>query len=184
MKTEENIKKRDNIVKKLRLVKNEEAEQKAIAIFNKFLLANHKNRTPERTNILSLIYRLSAPADIETIHQIVEEHFSHVSPTTVYYTLQLLIEAKLVNRLELIENGPAFFERSLDNEPHGYSICRHCGLIRNIPLANVKEDVTNKVATGFHVDNISLIVYGTCRSCYKKLNKTTSKKTIKKPNKK
>lgn len=180
MKTEENAKKRDNIIKKIRLINNEEAEQKAIAIFNKFLLSAHKNRTPERINILSLIYRLTAPADMETIHQIVEEHYSHVSPTTVYYTLQLLVEAKLVNRLELIENGPAFFEKSLDNEPHGYSICRHCGIIKTIPLNNIKDEVSNKVAKGFHIDNISLTIFGTCKSCYKKLNSTTKKKQSKK----
>ena len=118
-KNEEIVKKRDLIVKKIRIVNNEETEAKACAILDRYLVEKHKNKTPERVYILSLIYKLNIPADIETIHKLVEEQYGHVSPTTVYYTLQLLTEAKLARRIELIENGPAFFFFMLDTTPHG-----------------------------------------------------------------
>lgn len=182
-KIEEYTKKRDLIVKKIRLVSNEEVEAKACAILDRYLVEKHKNKTPERAFILTLIYQLTVPADIETIHNLVEEHFGHVSPTTVYYTLQLLADAKLVRRLELIENGPAFFEKTLDTIPHGYTVCRHCGAIKVFPLDNIRKDASMHASSGFHVDDVSLIVRGTCRSCASKLakeKKTTNPSSAKK----
>lgn len=181
-KSEDNIKKRDVIVKKIRLVNNEIGEAKACAILDRYLVENHKNKTPERAFILSLIYRLTIPADIETIHKLVEEHYGHVSLTTVYYTLQLLTDAKLVRRIELIENGPAFFEKTLDAIPHGYTVCRHCGAVKVFELKTIRNEASSHVPTGFHIDDISLIIKGTCRSCSKKIS--NEKKSIKSINKK
>lgn len=189
-KNEEIVKKRDLIVKKICLVNNEETEAKACAILDRFLVEKHKNKTPERAFILSLIYKLNIPADIETIHRLVEEQYGHVSPTTVYYTLQLLTEAKLVRRIELIENGPAFFEKTLDTIPHGYTVCRHCGTIMLFPLENIRKDASMHAASGFHIDDVSLIIRGSCWSCARKmakekssLKKTNTAKTTKKQTK-
>ena len=125
-----------------------------------------------------------------TIHRLVEEQYGHVSPTTVYYTLQLLTEAKLVRRIELIENGPAFFEKTLDTIPHGYTVCRHCGTIKLFPLENIRKDASMHAASGFHIDDVSLIIRGSCRSCARKmakekssLKKTNTAKTTKKQTK-
>lgn len=181
-KSEEYTKKRDKIVKKIRLVSNEVSEAKACAIMDRYLVENHKNKTPERAFILSLIYQLSIPADIETIHALVEEHYGHISPTTVYYTLQLLIEAKLVRRIELIENGPAFFEKTLDITPHGYTVCRDCGAVKVFPLDNIRNEASMHAATGFHVEDISLIVRGQCRTCAKKAAKPKKVTTKRKSN--
>ena len=185
-KNEEIVKKRDLIVKKIRIVNNEETEAKACAILDRYLVEKHKNKTPERVYILSLIYKLNIPADIETIHKLVEEQYGHVSPTTVYYTLQLLTEAKLARRIELIENGPAFFEKTLDTIPHGYTVCRHCGTIKLFPLENIRKDASMHAASGFHIDDVSLIIRGSCRSCARKMakeknskKKTTTAKTTK-----
>lgn len=167
-KSEEIIKKRDLIVKKIRLVENEVTVAKACAIMDRYLVEKHRNKTPERVFVLSLIYRLNIPADIETIQQLIEQEYGHVSPTTVYYSLQLLIEAKLVRRVELIENGPSFYEKTLDTPPHGYTVCRNCGAIKVFPLDNIRNDACKHASAGFHIDDVSLTIKGTCRSCIRK----------------
>lgn len=182
-KVEENNKRRDAIVKKIRLVKNTEAEEKASAILDQYLKDNHKNKTPERSFILSLIYQLTVPADIETIHGLVEEHYGHLSKTTVYYTLDLLQAANLVTRIELIENGPAFFEKTIGTEPHGYTVCKNCGSVKIFSLDHIKEEASKMPSTGFRIDNITFIIHGTCRSCLKKHSKP-KKVTKTKKNKK
>lgn len=180
-KAEESTRRRDEIVKKIRLIKNDEAEAKAHAILDKYLSDHKKNKTPERSFILSLIYKLSVPADIETIHGLVEKNYGHVSPTTVYYALQLFIEARLVRRIELIENGPSFYERTVDAIPHGYTVCRTCGAVKTFSLESIYGNISKFPATGFHIESVSLIINGTCRSCSRKLAKPSQKtKTTKK----
>lgn len=163
---EDKSKKREKILKRIRLVDNPELEMSAREALREYLTANHKSKTPERDAVLSVMYRLTVPADIEAIHALVEQEFGHMSPTTVYYSLELLIEAKLVNRIELIEKGKSFYERTLGTKPHGYSICRTCGAIKELPLEDLSEPLKKRVAFGFRVENISLFVYGTCRACH------------------
>ncbi len=176
-KTEEKNKKREQILRKIRLVNNEVIIAKACAILDRYLVENHRNKTPERVFILSLIYQLSQPADIDTIHRLVEECFGHISSTTVYYTLQLLSDVRLVRRIELIENGPAFYEKTLEVAPHGYTVCRVCGAIKIIPLDNIRREASMQVPGGFQIDDVSLIIKGTCRSCTRKRQKERPKTT-------
>lgn len=170
-KSEERAKKREVILKKIRLVKNAEAEKKACTILDRYLEANHKNKTPERSFLLSLMYQLTVPADVETIHSLTEEHFGHVSPTTVYYALQLFIKAKIVRSINLIENGRVFYEKTVDAPPLGYVICRNCGAIKTFPLSNVWSEAEQHISTGYHIDDITTIVNGTCRTCQRKISK-------------
>lgn len=176
-KIEEKNKKRDTIVRKLRIVNNEVTIAKACAVLDRYLVEKHKNKTPERVFILSLLYQLTLPADIDTIHRLVEEHYGHVSQTTVYYTLQLLSEARLVRRIDLIENGPAFYEKTLGEMPHGYTVCRKCGAIKCFSLDNIKRDASMHVAGGFQIDDVTLVIRGTCRSCVRKRHKEEKEKT-------
>ena len=174
-KAESNILKRDLIIKKIRLVENATTEKKALNILNRYLEANHKNKSTERAFILTLLYQLTVPADIETIHGLVEKHFGHVSPTTVYYALQLFIDAKLARRIELIEGGPAFFEKTLDTIPCGYTICRDCGVVKTFTLEKIRDTVLKYPASKFLVDDVSLVIRGICRSCATKKSKEEKK---------
>lgn len=179
-RVEESARRREELVKKIRLVKNSDGVEKACAILDQYLDTHHKNKTEERKNILQLIYQLSQPADIETIHSMIEERFGHISPTTAYYAVRLFMEAKLVRRIELVENGPAFYERTIDVEPHGYTVCSCCGKVKIVSLKSLKSEANKLPATGFHIDDVSLIIHGTCRSCYSKLTKEAKKQKNKK----
>ena len=175
-KSEDITRKREVIAKKIRLIENGDAEAEALAILDNYLLVHHKNKTPERSFILSLLYKLSLPADIETIHSYVENNYGHVSPTTVYYALQLFIEAGIARRVELIENGPSFYEKTIGTVPHGYTVCSKCGALRYISLEKMSGEIGRLPATGFRIVNVSLVLHGICRSCSKKVTKSAINK--------
>lgn len=127
--------------------------------------------TPERLNILAVIYKLSGPADPETIHKFVENDFGHVSLSTVYYVIELLLNAKLIRKLNLVEGGPFFYEKTIDTENHAYSICSHCGKVRSLSMKKYVNDLKTLPAQSFNLETISLIFYGECRNCASKRNK-------------
>ena len=171
LKNEEILRRRDIIVSKLKLVENENGIEKASEKLLQFLGSNHKSITPERLHILALIYKLSGPADPETIHKFVEKDFGHVSLSTVYYTIELLLQVKLIRKLNLVEGGPLFFEKSIDSENLAYSICSYCGKVRTLSMKKFEQDLKTLPAQSFNLENISLIFYGECRNCASKRNK-------------
>lgn len=171
IKSEEIIKRRNVIVEKLKLVENEALIKKATDKLLSFLGGKHKSVTPERLNILAVIYKLSGPADPETIHKFVENDFGHVSLSTVYYVIELLLNAKLIRKLNLVEGGPFFYEKTIDTENHAYSICSHCGKVRSLSMKKYINDLKTLPAQSFNLETISLIFYGECRNCASKRNK-------------
>jgi len=171
IKGEEVTRRRDEIVKKLKIVENENGIKLATQKLLDYLGNNRKSITQERLNILAVIYRLSGPADPETIHKFVEKEFGHVSSSTIYYVIDVLLAAKLIRKLNLIEGGHVFYERTLDNEMRAYSICSYCGKVRAILMKKQIPELKTLPAQSFKLENISLIFYGECRNCASKRNK-------------
>ena len=171
IKNEEMIKRRDAIVEKIKLVENDATIEKATKKFLQYLHLNKKSVTPERLNILAIIYKLSGPADTETIHKFVETNFGHVSLTTIYYVIDVLLQAKIIRKLNLVDGGPDFFEKTIDTEEHAYSICSYCGKVRTLSMKKIAEDLKKLPAQNFHIESTSLLFHGECRNCADKRNK-------------
>lgn len=110
---------------------------------------------------------------VEDIYELVREDCPEVGLATIYRTVQLLLDMKLIDRISL-DAGCARYEigEVFDGEikhHHHHLVCNVCG--RVIPfkddlLEQLEESVEREM--GFQVMDHELIIYGQCKECLKK----------------
>ena len=91
--------------------------------------------TPQRTAIVDYLLRTEDHPSAELIHKVVRRKYPMVSLSTVYKTLELLREKKLVNEIEV--EGEARFDAHTDE--HINLVCVSCGKIENVDEDLLKE---------------------------------------------
>ncbi len=155
---------RDRMVSELRLRKKSEWIDEAFQTLEAYLKKNKLRQTVERKAVLETIYRLNGPVDIETLYQLMDMDM-HVSKTTVYNVLELLVKAKLVRQVSLIEGGMSFYERTIHQQPHGFTVCRYCGKVTAINRPEEIGEWLEGVPKTFRIEKISFVVHGICKKC-------------------
>lgn len=168
--------KRDAIIKGLRLRKTTDGLDEARQRLAAYLQEHAKKNTAERLFILTKLYQLTAPADIETIHRLLSEEGQQVSIATVYNTMQLFIDARLVKKIELVEGGMSFYERAIDLPPHFFIICNKCGNITPVYKPDLLEELQKDCPKNFKSEDFSLNVYGLCHKCQLAIRKAKLRK--------
>jgi Fur family peroxide stress response transcriptional regulator len=84
--------------------------------------------TPQRVAILDYLLETDDHPSAEYIHKIIKKKYPMVSLSTVYKTLDLLREKKLVNEIEV--DGESRFDAHTD--AHINLVCMNCGKIDDI----------------------------------------------------
>ena len=97
--------------------------------FNEYLDAHSMRKTTERYAILTRIMSINGHFTIEELQQMIEGDGFHVSRSTVYNTVELLIEAKMLRR-HVFEGMQAQYERI--TLPHTHLICTTCGKVKEV----------------------------------------------------
>ena len=156
---------RDKMVGDLRLRKNPEGLEEAKERLQAYLKERKMRQTPERHFVLQKVYQLSGPIDIETLHGLLEMEHNVVSLQTIYNTLALLTDIGLVNRVQLIQGGMAFYERALHQEPHGYAVCRKCCKVAVLKRPHLVEEIRSDIPQTFRIEQVEFSVFGLCRKC-------------------
>lgn len=171
--------KRDLIVGNLKRVPLAAEYDEALQTMEDYLRSHAKRCTIERRFVLQTLYQLVQPVDIGTLHAMICADAGNVSLTTVYSTLDLLVQLHLARRFELVSHGMAFFERTLGTEPHGYVVCSQCGAISVLRQPALLATLQPQLPRGFAPDDYTLIVRGLCSKCQRRLRKKTKEtKTI------
>lgn len=109
----------------------------------------------------------------EDIYELIKKEYPDIGLATVYRTLQLLLEMKLVDRINLddgcfrYEIGHLFGDVIKHN--HHHLICRTCGKVQPF-VDDLLEELERhiEVDTGFHVFDHELKFYGQCKDCFGK----------------
>ncbi len=133
--------------------------------FNEFLDSHGMRRTTERYAILNHIMAINGHFTIEELQQMIEADGFRVSRSTLYNTVELLMEAKMLRR-HVFEGMQAQYERI--TLPHTHLICTTCGKVKEVKDPNFAAFMNARRFNAFNTDHYSLYVYGTCSTCARK----------------
>ena len=118
--------------------------------------------TPQRIAIVEYLLKTDDHPSAEHIHKIVQKRYPMVSLSTVYKTLDLLKEKKLVNEIKV--EGEARFDAHTDE--HINLVCMNCGKIDDIDEDSLKE-IQTKVArkSKYMILKSNFELFGYCNNC-------------------
>lgn len=144
--------------------KNKELSVKQRLAF--FLESRKMRKTSERFTILEKIYASSQHIDVVTLHQAMLADGYQVSKATVYNTLNLLIEAGLVRRINL-SDGVSRYERITQANNHHHLICTCCGKVKEMKAVEGIGNILARKPRSFEPQYYTLYIYGLCSRCAK-----------------
>jgi Fur family ferric uptake transcriptional regulator len=124
--------------------------------------------TPQREMIIEAIAHNASHMTAEEVLGAVRERSQAVSLSTIYRTLDFLVENGLCSRTDL--GGGHVIYATLKHGPHLHLVCRTCGQVMEIEgsvLSNLESLLLNR--HGFSADLHHLSLYGVCQACQAKL---------------
>jgi Fur family ferric uptake transcriptional regulator len=131
--------------------------------FTDYLIKHNHRKTPERYAILERIYAYVGHFNAEFLYNSMIEDF-RVSLATVYNTLDLLLDAKLVVKHQL-GGQIAQYEKAFGGTAHNHLICTNCGKVKEFADKNIRISIESKTFALFEPASYSLYLYGICNKC-------------------
>ena len=155
----------------------ENIKTKVRGILDNYLETNQHRKTPERYAILDAVYSLDGHFTLEDLAALLEKEHFRVSRATLYNTMHLFIELRLVVRHSLVDGTK--YEASLNNENHVHQVCTVCGKVTEVQAPLVAKSINETRLQRFRRDAFALYIYGVCSTCQGKMTRLRKIKTDK-----
>ena len=136
-----------------------------------FLRASGKRVTAERRLIIQII-KDNPHLDASEIYALARKEDPKISLSTVYRTMTMLKELKLVEASDLGEDHDHYEVRL---QEHCHLICLGCGKVIEIPLPDAIKQIGKE--QGFETVGVKLQIFGYCKECQKKRSSRKKKST-------
>jgi len=128
------------------------------------LQARNIRITPQRAIIFEVIENLHGHITAEEIFHEVQQVNPYISLATVYRTLELLQELKLINQTNF-GRGQTYFALK-DHGAHHHLVCTECGRIEEFAdelLEPIWATLAEKFQFHAHTEHMS--IFGICKNC-------------------
>jgi Fur family ferric uptake transcriptional regulator len=145
-------------------------------MFSEYLKNNKLRNTAERSAIFTKICSMEDLFTLDAIWQQLEHENFHVSRASVYNTMELLLNAKIVVRHQFAYTQ-VFYELKHLSDDHHYTICSDCGTVQRHENKKLTHILLGYKIKKFTTGHYSLYFYGTCSKCkYKQIRKEIKKR--------
>ncbi|MFZ9679879.1 MAG: Fur family transcriptional regulator [Bacteroidia bacterium] len=131
-------------------------------ILGSFLRERRLKLTPERLSILKQVYAMNGPFTADTLLENLRALGLGMSRATVYNTLDLLLECRLVDHHQFGRFG-SYYQKSHGRRQADHLLCTNCGRIQEFcdpRLHPILQDAGNVL--GQEVHHHQLHVHGAC----------------------
>ncbi len=120
--------------------------------------------SPSFQRVKVLEYLLGDPnhPTAEIIYQGLTREVPTLSKATVYNTLNLFVEKKLVSTMSADKYETRY---DLITQEHGHFVCKECGAIVNFPY-RFKDHYPD--LDGFQIEQEEIVIKGICKECLAK----------------
>jgi Fur family peroxide stress response transcriptional regulator len=123
--------------------------------------------TPQRIAIVDYLLKTVDHPSADSIHKVIQKKYPMVSLSTVYKTLELLKEKRIINEIEV--DGEARFDAHTDE--HINLVCMNCGKIDDVD-EDLLKDIQIRAArkSKYLVLKSSFELFGYCSNCKSKFS--------------
>lgn len=127
--------------------------------------------TMQRRVILEAVLQRDDHPTADQIYEAVQDRIPQLSRTTVYRTMDTLLELGVIRRVHLT-GVTGRFDGNIRR--HHHLVCIHCSKIIDIDDESLDQlPVPKRKLQGFEVEDFSVQFSGTCSACQKKRDKTS-----------
>ena len=120
--------------------------------------------TPQRLMILSALRHATGHITASQVLEQVKESYSYIDLSTVYRTLDMLKQMRLVSETHM--GGDQHSYEWINEVRHHHLICQDCDRVALLDDAMLESLGTNILEThGFDVDIDHLAIFGMCGEC-------------------
>jgi Fur family ferric uptake transcriptional regulator len=143
--------------------------------FTNYLTEKKLRKTEERYAILEGVCSFTGHFDIIMLHNRIKDARYYVSKSTVYNTLEVLLDAGIVVSYQASAQSVQY-ELKKYAETHSHLFCTKCGSVHEIKNLHLKGCLNTIKTPGFTPEFYSLYIYGICRKCKNKIQKEMNKR--------
>ncbi|MCX6119815.1 MAG: Fur family transcriptional regulator [Proteobacteria bacterium] len=138
-------------------------------------LERHKlKQTQQRKIIVDFFLRINSHVDAEELHRRIRAEGHDIGLATIYRTLNLLMDAGIVEERSF-QDGRSVFEVASPDGHHDHLVCTECGLVIEFENEGI-EEMQRAVAKQYSINlkTHRLDLFGTCmdeKSCLERREK-------------
>jgi len=128
-----------------------------------FLVAKGLRRTKQRDVIIEAAFGTKEHFNADELHEMTRRIDRSISRATVYRTLSLLVECKLLREVDLGRDQTYYDPNFLDKPEHNHLICQDCDRVvefENEHIALLEDCITRRL--GFTPSGKSIRIIANC----------------------